>query len=232
MGTTPILFVVGASAVGKTTAVRALEARGIPKLRCFYFDSMGLPSEEVMKRDYGGGEQWQLAATHQWVERLVAELSPDEVGVLDGQTRPSFIRQALAEFPEARARIVLFNCETTTRNERTIGRGTPNQVSPRMDMWSAYLCGQHECSSDQCGCASREIRQCRWKRSVAIVISDYPCGSPRQYREASRKEAYRRYEPASEGAGYGAGREHEQADAEPKRERTETGRGALRLLQS
>jgi hypothetical protein len=42
-----ILVVTGASGAGKTPAVRRLEARGRPGVRCFYFDSIGVPSEEV-----------------------------------------------------------------------------------------------------------------------------------------------------------------------------------------
>jgi len=54
MGAQHILVVTGASAAGKTTAVRALDARGIAGVRCFYFDSIGVPSAEVMERDFGG----------------------------------------------------------------------------------------------------------------------------------------------------------------------------------
>jgi type II secretory pathway predicted ATPase ExeA len=48
-----ILVVTGASGAGKTATVRALDARGIPGVRCFYFDSIGVPTAEVMERDYG-----------------------------------------------------------------------------------------------------------------------------------------------------------------------------------
>ena len=69
MPTHHILVVTGASGAGKTAAVRALEACAIERLRCFYFDSIGVPSAEVMDRDFGGGEQWQALATAR-TERL------------------------------------------------------------------------------------------------------------------------------------------------------------------
>ena len=43
---------------GATAAVRRLESRQLPGVRCFYFDSIGVPSEAVMTRDYGGPEAW------------------------------------------------------------------------------------------------------------------------------------------------------------------------------
>src|SRR5437667_12874349 len=91
-----ILAVIGASGAGKTTAVRCLEARRRSGIRCFYFDSIGVPSEEIMKRDFGGGEKWQAAATKQWISKLATEPS-GTVSVLEGQTRPTFIRAALSD---------------------------------------------------------------------------------------------------------------------------------------
>ena len=58
-----VLVVTGASGAGKTGAVRALEARGLSGVRCFYFDSIGVPSADVMERDFGGGDKWQAHAT-------------------------------------------------------------------------------------------------------------------------------------------------------------------------
>ena len=84
-----IIVVTGASGAGKTAAVRALESRSIPGVRCFQFDSIGVPSPETMQRDYGGGEGWQAAATGDWLERIGALPAAIRVAVLDGQTRPA-----------------------------------------------------------------------------------------------------------------------------------------------
>jgi hypothetical protein len=86
-----ILVVTGASGAGKTTTVNALDARGVPGVRCFFFDSIGVPSVEVMERDFGSGEQWQAFATGEWIARLGALPDDVRVAVLDGQTRPSFV---------------------------------------------------------------------------------------------------------------------------------------------
>ncbi len=52
-----LLFVSGASGAGKTAAVRTLERRGLPAVRCYHFDSIDVPSPEEMERQWGGGDQ-------------------------------------------------------------------------------------------------------------------------------------------------------------------------------
>jgi hypothetical protein len=86
-----VLVVTGASGVGKTTAVQALDACRIPGVRCFFFDSIGVPSAEIMERDYGGGERWQALATADWLARLGGLPDDVRVAVLEGQTRPRFV---------------------------------------------------------------------------------------------------------------------------------------------
>jgi len=63
--TTPgILVVTGASGSGKTATVRALEARALSGIRCYYFDAVGVPSAE----DRGSGpDGWQAVTTREWI---------------------------------------------------------------------------------------------------------------------------------------------------------------------
>ena len=143
MFTPAILFVYGASGVGKSTAVRALAARSLPGVCCHQFDDIGVPSIDVMNEDFGGPEAWQADATRCWVDKLAAETQNPTVHVLEGQTRASMIRDALEAHPAIVARIVFLNCDTDVRNERLRGpRQRPDLVTPQMDCWAAYLCGQ------------------------------------------------------------------------------------------
>jgi hypothetical protein len=139
-----ILVVFGASGAGKTAALRALAAARLPGVRCLHFDDVGVPSLDEMSRDHGGPDTWQAAATARWIERLLAE--PAEIAVLEGQTRPSFVRAALerAEGAEgAVARMVLLDCAPAERARRLAGpRGQPELATDRMDAWAAYLRGQ------------------------------------------------------------------------------------------
>lgn len=133
-----LLFVIGASGAGKTTAVRALERRALPAVSCFYFDSIGVPSPEEMERGWGSGERWQEDATRQWIERLATDAGPAAVRVLDGQTRPAFIRTHAASVG-AVYRVVLFDCRAAVRANRLHAARKPELATERMENWANFL---------------------------------------------------------------------------------------------
>ena len=131
---------IGASGVGKTSGVRCLEARARSGVKCLYFDSIGVPSHEAMKLDFGSGEGWQAAATKTWISRIVCEAACGATFVLEGQTRPSFVMAAIAY--SLRVRIVLLECSSSERVKRLDERGQSHLVTLEMDMWADYLRGQ------------------------------------------------------------------------------------------
>jgi hypothetical protein len=138
-----ILFVIGASGAGKTAAVHALEQQNLSGVGCYYFDSIGVPSADVMARDWGGGERWQDQMTTQWIERLSTDPDRVEIAVLEGQTRPSFIRSGMRRVGVRHARILLLDCSPAIRQARLEGpRAQPELNNDRMDAWAAYLRGQ------------------------------------------------------------------------------------------
>ena len=136
-----ILVVIGASGAGKTTAVQCLEARRPSRMRFFYFDSIGVPSEDTMKRDFGSGEGWQATATKQWISRLANEPS-GAVNILEGQTRPTFVKAALSNSGVKNVRIVLLECSAPARRARLAARGQLEIATVQMDIWAGYLRGQ------------------------------------------------------------------------------------------
>ena len=144
MTTPAILVVTGASGSGKTTAVRALEARALPRVRCHYSDDMlPVPSMEEMRRDFVSPEQCQAFRTQQCLDQLATVADGTEVCVLDCQTRPSFVRVAAKRAHIAIARVVLLDAPADVRHERLAGsRGQPALCNPQMDSWAAYLRGQ------------------------------------------------------------------------------------------
>ena len=138
-----LLFVVGASGAGKTAAVRALADRGIAGLRCYHFDSIGVPTPAEMDRRWGSGETWQQQMTKQWIERLGRNADTAECVVLEGQTRPSFIEPEFAAAGIRHARIVLLDCTPAARLARLAGpRAQPELADDRMNSWAAYLRGE------------------------------------------------------------------------------------------
>ena len=138
-----LLFLVGASGVGKTATLARLRERHLPGVSCYDFDSIGVPDPATMLRDYGSGERWQEAATTRWVETLLANSDQAAIAVLEGQTRPSFIRAALAHGSPTATSIVLLDCVSDVRVARLSGpRGQPELATAQMDHWAAYLRGQ------------------------------------------------------------------------------------------
>ena len=138
-----IVLVTGASGVGKTTLVKAVEARRIPRLGCYYFDSIGVPPVDEMVRRYGSGEAWQAAMMLEWTKRLVKNADGVDVAILDGQVRPTFARDAFTEARVTDGRIVLLDCEAEVREARLHGpRQQADLASARMTAWAAYLRGQ------------------------------------------------------------------------------------------
>jgi dephospho-CoA kinase len=61
----PLVILIGASAAGKTTIAKAIEARHGDEADVHYFDRIGVPSVEEMIAEYGSGEAWQRVKTNQ-----------------------------------------------------------------------------------------------------------------------------------------------------------------------
>ena len=138
-----IVVVTGASGAGKTATVAALASRAIAGVRCFHFDSIGVPGPEVMGREHGGPEGWQAQATADWLTRLAALEGDVRVAVLDAQTRPSTVLGHQAARPPWDAQVVLLDCAPAVRAARLRGpRRQPELATARMDTWAAYLRGQ------------------------------------------------------------------------------------------
>lgn len=138
-----ILAIVGASGAGKTTVTHMLTQRCLPAVGCYHFDSIGVPSPEVMHREFGDPENWQAAMTDRWIERLAANEDRVDVAVLEGQTRPSFLNAAFVRCGVQRTAIVLLDCSPDARSARLRGpRAQSELATPRMDSWAVYLRGQ------------------------------------------------------------------------------------------
>ena len=141
---TPLIVVVtGASGVGKTTLVQALDEQHLPGVRCYYFDSVGVPEPAEMRAQFGSGEAWQAATTERWIAHLARNPDNAQVVVLEGQVRPSEVVAAFSRHGITRGRIVLIDCSHEVREARLRGaRGQADLASPRMAQWAAYLRGQ------------------------------------------------------------------------------------------
>ena len=133
-------FVIGASGSGKTAAVRELEKRR-SSLKIFYFNSIGVPSEQERIEKWGSGSGWQRAMTIEWVKRISGELTDAKV-LLDGQTRPSFIVEACKMNAVVSYRVILLDCAEAVRTARLLRRGQPELANEQMMQWAKYLAAE------------------------------------------------------------------------------------------
>lgn len=99
-----ILAIVGASGAGKTTVLEALRERRLPSVGCHNFDSIGVPSLDVMDRDFGGRGQSELATPRMdaWAAYLRGQADALGIAVYDTTSmEPASVADALAKLIDA-----------------------------------------------------------------------------------------------------------------------------------
>lgn len=141
-----IYFIIGASGSGKTTTLKQFE-KVIPQYcTLIHFDSIGIPSFEEMKKEYGSMEEWQRVKTGDWVKKIAEEKLPFSNVIFDAQIRPSFIREA-CNLHKVDYKIILFDCIDRERKKRLVSRGHPELADENMMNWAAFL--RRECQKYQ-----------------------------------------------------------------------------------
>jgi shikimate kinase len=137
-----ILFLSGASGVGKTSIVDALKAHyhSSSDYAFVHFDSIGVPSPEEMIKQAGSGERWQELTTYRWIEKIATEYQDKQSVVIEGQVNLDFIESACHKFEIARYFIVLIDCDWETMRERLVHhRQQPELANQDMKNWAAFL---------------------------------------------------------------------------------------------
>jgi hypothetical protein len=132
-----LLFVTGASGVGKTSTLRLFEQRR-PDILIRYFDN-DVPPLDIMINEYGSVEQWQRRRTIEWIGGIKTESLSRAPVILDGQARQAFVDEACAIAGASHYRIILFDCEDVVRERRLIARGHPELANSKMANWARYL---------------------------------------------------------------------------------------------
>jgi dephospho-CoA kinase len=129
-----LLVLIGASGAGKTAVAQRLARRAPWAGSVHHFDSIGVPRDF---EPYGGPEAWQKWATETWLRKLAARAAP--LQLLEAQTRPAFLEGVLADRPDIRLQVMLFDCSADIRLRRLQGRGQGELATARMEDWAAYL---------------------------------------------------------------------------------------------
>ena len=94
-----IYFITGASGTGKTTLVDELKKKYVGESRWnfIHFDSIGIPSLEEMKEEYGSPSNWQRETAFKWIGNLLESYDAEKI-FFEGQVDPSFIFQAFEKY--------------------------------------------------------------------------------------------------------------------------------------
>jgi chloramphenicol 3-O-phosphotransferase len=137
-----LLILTGASGSGKTTLAQAVRT-ALPMCEVRFFDSIGVPSAEVMATyigDYGPGGGWQRAMTMEWMQRIAPLLNSGKMVLFEGQMRIAFIEEAIAAAGVTNARIILVDCSDSVRAARlTHDRRQPDLANENMMSWGGFL---------------------------------------------------------------------------------------------
>ena len=161
-----LIFLIGASGSGKTATARILESKKLLHLRICYFDSIGIPSNQEMIKEYGSLDGWQKAKTTEWVKTIKVNYLQMVDVILDGQTRPLFIEESCDAAKIKLYEIILFDCSDKIRNQRLIARGHVEIANETMINWANYL--RRECISR--GCKVIDTSDLTIEQSVSRLI--------------------------------------------------------------
>lgn len=135
-----LIFLTGASGAGKTTLINQFKQESNDSsIVCLHFDSIGIPSENQMIKDYGSTSEWQKAMIYQWINRFITEFKNKKLVIFEGQVNLDFIIAACKEFKVDHT-IILVHCDDSIRHQRLYHeRKQPDLINEKMDNWSHYL---------------------------------------------------------------------------------------------
>ena len=160
-----LLILTGASGSGKTAIAGAIRT-GRPDLaEVLHFDSIGVPSAEVM-RAWGADGAWQREMTLAWMARIAAMRDAHRPVLFEGQMQLAFVREGLHAAGIADARVILVDCDDEIRTRRLVTeRRQPELANPEMMNGAAYLRRE----ANQAGCEVLDTSEVSLAHSVEQI---------------------------------------------------------------
>ena len=134
-----IVFLTGASGVGKTSIVKKLKQDfSNTKFEFHHFDSVGVPTEE----ERNSIKNWQEKTTHNWIKKLI-DHSDKEVAILEGSSNIEFILGGFKKHNYSNFLVILIDCDEDIMINRLVHiRNQTELANEDMKNWLKYLRNQ------------------------------------------------------------------------------------------
>ena len=140
-----IFFITGASGVGKTTFVSILKEKYKKNKNWLFlhFDSIFIPSVEMMVEEFGSVENWQKEKTDEWINKMVYAYPDKEVIIFEGSVNLQFIKDGFSKNNFSNYKIILLDCEEKIMEQRLVQhRNQPELWNENMKNWLQYIRSQ------------------------------------------------------------------------------------------
>jgi len=137
-----IIWLTGASGVGKTTLLYNLKEKYSNKGNCEFleFDSIGIPSKEKMIKEYDSGENWQRAKTYEWIEKMINGYPDKNLIIIDGQANLEFIKIGFEKQNFNNYQIILVDCKQNIMVKRLVNERRQAWLANKdMKNWLKFL---------------------------------------------------------------------------------------------
>lgn len=136
-----ILFMSGASGVGKTTLAKQIYEHSLTDgLAWLHPDSFGVPSVARMIQEAGSLERYQEKSTYRWIEHSLTEYPNRSVVIIDSQANLQFVRDAFKRYQVRRSKAILIHCNQEQREQRLFQeRQQPELATREMQKWAGFL---------------------------------------------------------------------------------------------
>lgn len=136
-----ILFLIGASGVGKTTIVKTIQAYNTDqRLAFFYSDAQGVSSIDEMLEQAGSLERYQELLTHRHVKNITDNYLDTFTVIFEGQARFNFIEDACNRYDVRKYTIILVDCDWKDMCLRLCNeRKQPELANKDMQNWALVL---------------------------------------------------------------------------------------------
>lgn len=132
-----IVYLTGASGVGKTSIVEQLKKENTnPNVQFHNFDGIEIPELENSE----ARANWQEQATHYWINTILKTYQEKDLVIFEGSSSFQFIFSAFKKNNFENFLVILIDCEEAIMTKRLIeNRNQPELVNDDMKNWLRIL---------------------------------------------------------------------------------------------